>query len=150
MGKIVKLKALAKEVPFDLLFAFLWILVATTGVDYMVTGKINPEVERPIFLAYVAWQIFLNQGIAVLADISYWKHAKRKDAFLCFLIHYTITWIWWGGTLDFLYFMMKGEMPSLFYVWHWILPWWTTFYHIVYTFLQFIVLLYLWLVWLET
>jgi hypothetical protein len=100
---------------------FFWLItiyfVSLTGVDRVVTGKINPNVKPEIFHAYVLWQSILNQSVAAMAT--------GFSALLGFsisrlvLIYATVSWCWFGGGLDFVYFAMGGEMPHIDKIWHW-------------------------------
>ena len=100
-------------------FIILFILVATTGVDRMVTGVIKPDVERQVFLAYVLWQTILNQAVAIGLTLMYRLHNVNPLKRLTILIYSTTVWCWVGGSLDFLYFMMKGSIPPASHVWSW-------------------------------
>jgi len=88
-------------------------LVALTGLDRMVTGVIKPDVKRQVFLAYVMWHTLMNQAVALIATLG------APTLTLAIAMYVTVVWCWVGGTLDFLYFMMKGEIPEWGMVWGW-------------------------------
>ena len=86
------------------------------GRDHMVTGVLAkglPPDNR--FLAYVLWTAGENMATALLA-LSYGAQFSMATAVLMFC---TIIACWYGGLLDFLYFMVGGEIPAGNFVWHW-------------------------------
>ena len=131
-------------------FSILFLLVATTGVDRMVTGIIKPDVEWSIFLAYALWQTMLNQAIAISITIMYWIHSLKHSKYIAGLVYITTVWVWIGGALDFLYFMMAGQIPLADKIWTWMpFYWWlhidwTIVHHAVYTIAWLIALAIAW------
>lgn len=101
--------------PF--LFTIVLYQFALAGLDRMVTGVIDPGIHGRIFLAYCLWHTLMNQAIACMGGLL--TLTFTGDVLLSLAIYITITWCWVGGTLDFLYFMMRGEIPEWSHIWTW-------------------------------
>ena len=97
-------------------FAFIVLLyqVFLAGRDHMVTGilcKGLPPDNR--FLSYVLWTSGENISMGILASMA------GINTITSLLMFITIIACWYGGLLDFLYFMILGEIPQGNFVWHW-------------------------------
>jgi len=88
-----------------------------SGVDRMVTGVIKPDVPTNQFRAYVIWQSIINQSVAL--GFSMVLGEMGVLWFVQVLVWVTVTFCWFGGWLDFVYFAMKGEIPNAETVWWW-------------------------------
>lgn len=99
---------------WSFLFVTLLYLFALSGLDQQVTGVLAKGLKpKGKFHSYVLWHTMLNQSVAFLAVTT------EPNLTIAVLKYVTVTWCWVGGTLDFLYFMMQGEIPEPEKVWHW-------------------------------
>jgi len=100
---------------------FLWMatiyFIGLVGVDRMVTGTIKPDVPEAQFKAYVFWHCIMNQAVAAMSTGLCFFIGFTP--FRLVLIYATISWCWFGGGLDFVYFAMCGQMPNMEKIWHW-------------------------------
>lgn len=109
-----------KVVVWQFLFCIALYLFGLTGLDRMVTSVIKPDIDRQTFLAYCLWQTLLNQTTALMSSLMYLYCTPNASLQFALLLYFTVLWCWAGGTLDFLYFMMKGQIPEWSHIWHWI------------------------------
>ena len=117
---------------------------AVTGSDHVVTGKIDPEVKEEIFKAYVFWESIQNQAIAYGWSIS--LYILGVSSFTIIMVYTTVTWVWFGGGLDFVWHGFKGEMPPLDKIWWWMPFHPTTLEFAVYAVAWFVLLVAGWIV----
>ena len=94
------------------LFCVVLLLFAWSGLDLMITGIISPNVEAENFKAYVLWQTLLNQAVALLGALMHVHNNPSPNLSLAILMYITVVWIWIGGTLDWLYWMMRGRIKE--------------------------------------
>ena len=100
--------------PGMFLFILLGLLFFLTGIDHMVTGVLAiglPPDGR--FTAYALWVTGFMVFVALLGAGS------AMTGRLAILQFVSVLWCWVGGSLDFIYFMMKGEIPEWNKVWTW-------------------------------
>ena len=100
--------------PWNFLFILLLYQVFLTGRDWMVTGVLAkglPPDNR--FLTYVLWTSGENLAMALMA------FSLGSSLIMSILMFLSILACWYGGLLDFLYFMIKGEIPQGNKVWVW-------------------------------
>lgn len=131
-------------------FCILFLLITTTQVDHQVNIMTGGMPMGGVFICYALSMTLLNQAIAVSVTIMYWIHSLARSKFKAFLIYVTTVWVWIGGALDFLFFMMKGYIPEGNQVWHWMpFYWflkieWTTLHQAIYTIVFLVVLIIAW------
>ena len=99
---------------WSFIFISLLYLFALSGLDQQVTGVLAKGLKpKGKFLSYVLWHTMMNQAVALGFALS------EPVLLVAALKYVTIVWCWIGGSLDFLYFMMQGEIPEPEKVWHW-------------------------------
>jgi hypothetical protein len=76
----------------------------------MVTGILKPDIDRGTFLAYVLWFTAMNQFVAYGIAMGNWE--LTHNAWLAMRMWLTVSWTWIGGSLDFIYWMIQGRIPS--------------------------------------
>ena len=116
---------------------------ALTGVDRVVTGVIKPDVKKEVFQAYVFWQSVMNQSLAANFALQFGDFGASH--LLQVLVYVTVSWCWFGGGLDFVYFAMRGEMPAYGKVWHWMPFNPKTWQFAIYAFCSFVALASCWI-----
>lgn len=119
--------------------------ISLAGRDYMVTGILAeglPPDGR--FRAYVLWTS--GEVIAVSGISGYLGTLSTGSILTGLLMLITILACWFGGLLDWIYFMIKGNIPEWNYKWHWMPYSPKTWQWIVWTCLWWIPIMICWII----
>ena len=101
--------------PWLILFLLFGFLIFLTGLDHMVTGVLAEGLPPDgTFQSYALWVT----GLVFFVGMAFANSAPTPRLQLLHFV--SVLWTWVGGSLDFLYFMMRGEIPAYNKVWTWI------------------------------